>query len=309
MRSILAVLLSALLLAPMGTLAETGTIWLDAREQQDAGTFGGLKLSMGNRTVDSTTSEDYLDLPNIVEVYTATWCVNCVTSEEAMSEAVEDVDTVLIHYHRVWTEPEDPFGSDSTEERWVEYYGESSKSVVGEERIAPSLVVDGQRLHTGSRAKGVSLVDDYSQSLQVGNRAWFTGGTIDFSVTFTEAGASFSWNFDNLVFSCVDNCPTQTTTPWILFVEDSANFDEGSNNLEDYLHVNHEANQISGTNGTAILDVPETWDGEDMKAVLLIDWKIEKEGGNSFHDSLPGIGISTLFSLLLAVPLVRSRRQ
>ena len=140
MRSILAVFLSALLLAPMVTLAETGTIWLDARGQQDAGTFGGLTLPMGNGTVDSTTSADYVDLPNIVEVYTATWCVNCVTSEEAMSEAVEDVDAVLIHYHRVWIEPEDPFGSDSTEERWVEHYGESSKSVAGEERIAPSLV-------------------------------------------------------------------------------------------------------------------------------------------------------------------------
>ena len=135
MRTILAVLLSALLLAPMGALAETGTIWLDAREQQDAGTFGGLTLPMGNGTVDSTTSADFANLPNIIEVYTATWCVNCVTSE-AMSEAVQDADAVLIHYHRVWIEPEDPFGSDSTEERWVEHYGESSKSVAGEERIA-----------------------------------------------------------------------------------------------------------------------------------------------------------------------------
>ena len=309
MRSLLAVLLTALLLAPMGALGESGTIWVDARGQQDAGTFGGLTLEMGNGTEDDSKSVDYNDLPNIVEVYTATWCWNCVTSERAMSEAVEGTDAVLIHYHRVWVEPEDPFGSDSTEERWVGNYGESSKSVAGEERIAPSLVVDGQRLHTGSVAKGTSLVDDYSQSLQVGNRAWFTGGTIDFSVSFTESGASFSWNFDNLVFSCADDCPTQTTTPWIVFVEDSANFEDGSNNLEDYLHVNHAASQLSGTNGTEILDIPETWDGEDMKAILLIDWEIEKEGGNSFHDSLPAVGIATLLSLLAAVPLVRSRRQ
>ena len=309
MRSLLAVLLTALLLAPMGALGESGTIWVDARGQQDAGTFGGLTLEMGNGTEDDSKSVDYNDLPNIVEVYTATWCWNCVTSERAMSEAVEGTDAVLIHYHRVWIEPEDPFGSDSTEERWVGNYGESSKSVEREERIAPSLVVDGQRLHTGSVAKGTSLVDDYSQSLQVGNRAWFTGGTIDFSVSFTESGASFSWNFDNLVFSCADDCPTQTTTPWIVFVEDSANFEDGSNNLEDYLHVNHAASQLSGTNGTEILDIPETWDGEDMKAILLIDWEIEKEGGNSFHDSLPAVGIATLLSLLAAVPLVRSRRQ
>ena len=309
MRSLLAVLLTALLLAPMGALGESGTIWVDARGQQDAGTFGGLTLEMGNGTEDDSKSVDYNDLPNIVEVYTATWCWNCVTSERAMSEAVEGTDAVLIHYHRVWIEPEDPFGSDSTEERWVGNYGESSKSVEREERIAPSLVVDGQRLHTGSVAKGTSLVDDYSQSLQVGNRAWFTGGTIDFSVSFTESGASFSWNFDNLVFSCADDCPTQTTTPWIVFVEDSANFEDGSNNLEDYLHVNHAASQLSGTNGTEILDIPETWDGEDMKAILLIDWEIEKEGGNSFHDSLPAVGIATLLSLLAAVPLVRNRRQ
>ena len=309
MRSLLAVLLTALLLAPMGALGESGTIWVDARGQQDAGTFGGLTLDMGNSTEDDSKSVDYNDLPNIVEVYTATWCWNCVTNERAMSEAVEGTDAVLIHYHRVWIEPEDPFGSDSTEERWVGNYGESSKSVAGEESIAPSLVVDGQRLHTGSVAKGTSLVDDYSQSLQVGNRAWFTGGTIDFSVSFTESGASFSWNFDNLVFSCADDCPTQTTTPWIVFVEDSANFEDGSNNLEDYLHVNHAASQLSGTNGTEILDIPETWDGEDMKAILLIDWEIEKEGGNSFHDSLPAVGIATLLSLLAAVPLVRSRRQ
>ena len=308
MRSLLAVLLTALLLAPMGALGESGTIWVDARGQQDAGTFGGLTLEMGNGTEDDSKSVDYNDLPNIVEVYTATWCWNCVTNERAMNEAVEGTDAVLIHYHRVWIEPEDPFGSDSTEERWVGNYGESSKSVAGEERIAPSLVVDGQRLHTGSVAKGTSLVDDYSQSLQVGNRAWFTGGTIDFSVSFTESGASFSWNFDNLVFSCADDCPTQTTTPWIVFVEDLANFEDGSNNLEDYLHVNHAASQLSGTNGTEILDIPETWDGKDMKAILLIDWEIEKEGGNSFHDSLPAVGITTLLSLLAAVPLVRSRR-
>ena len=109
MRTILAVLISALLLAPMGALAETGTIWLDAREQQDAGTFGGLTLPMGNGTVDSTTSADFANLPNIIEVYRDLVCKLCNT-EEAMNEAVENLDA-QIHYHRVWIEPEDPFGS------------------------------------------------------------------------------------------------------------------------------------------------------------------------------------------------------
>ena len=309
MRSILAVLLSCLLLAPMAALAQSGTIWVDARDQQEAGTFGGLTLPMGNRSTDASITAEFNDLPNIVEVYTATWCTNCVTSEEAMSQAVEEVNAVLIHYHRVWFEIEDPFGSNSTEERWVDTYGTASKMAVGIERAAPTTVIDGQRMHTGSKAKGVSLSDDYSQSLKVGNRAWFMGGNVDFSVNFSESEAIFSWNYGDLISSCADECPTQFTTPWIMFVEDSASFEEGSNNLEDYQHVNHAAHKLSGTNGSISLDIPSTWDGEDMKAVLLIDWEIQKEDNNSVHDSLPGVGIATLLSLLAAVPLVRSRHQ
>ena len=139
MRSILAVLLSCLLLAPMAALAQSGTIWVDARDQQEAGTFGGLTLPMGNRSTDASINAEFNDLPNIVEVYTATWCTNCVTSEEAMSQAVEEVNAVLIHYHRVWFEIEDPFGSNSTEERWVDTYGTASKMAVGIDRAAPTL--------------------------------------------------------------------------------------------------------------------------------------------------------------------------
>ena len=293
MRTLLAVSLTALLLAPMGALAESGTIWVDARGQQDAGTFGGLTLSMGNGTGDASTSADYNELPNIVEVSTATWCI----------------DAVLIHYHRVWYEIEDPFGSDSTEERWEGVYGDASKEAIGSKRAAPTSVIDGQRMHTGSTAKGISLLDDYSQSLQVGNRAWFMDGTIDFSVSFSDSVASFSWNFDNLVSSCADDCPTQTTTPWVLFVEDSARFEDGSNNLEEYIHVNHAAVQLSGFNGTETIDVPSAWDGEDMNAVLLIDWEVEQDQGRDIFGNLPGIGVASLFSLLAAAPLVRSRQH
>ncbi len=309
MRTLLALALSALLLAPMGALAESQPIWTTARHQDDAGTFGGLTLALGNGTVDDSVSAEYNDLPNIVEVYTATWCVNCVTSENAMQQAASGSDAVFIHYHRVWFELEDPFGSDSTEERWVTTYGESSIDASARNRTAPSAVIDGQRLHTGLSPKGSSLVDDYSQSLMVGNRAWFMGGTIDFAVDFSGATPSFTWNFDNLIFSCADDCPPQRTTPWILFVEDSANFEEGFNGLEDYVHVAHSAVQLEGTNGTAELDVPMAWDGEDMKAVLLIDWDIEYPPAPGIGSPLPAVGIASLLSMLVAVPLARAGRQ
>ncbi len=309
MRTLLALAMTALLLAPMGALAESEPIWSTARHQEDAGTFGGLKLALGNGTIDASVAAEYNDLPNIVEVYTATWCMNCVTSENAMKQATDGVDAELIHYHRHWFEVEDPFGSVSTEERWVSVYGESSIEASHRNRTAPSSVIDGQRMHVGSSPKGTSLVDDYSQSLQVGNRAWFMGGTIQFSVDFSDATPSFTWNFDDLVFSCADDCPEQTTTPWILFVEDSARFEDGSNGLDDYVHVTHSAVQLSGTNGTAAIDAPSAWDGEDMNAILLIDWQIEHDSGPNVHSSLPGVGIATLFSLLAAVPLTRAARQ
>jgi len=309
MRTLLAVAFTALLLAPMGAYGEGLTVWNTARHQEDAGTFGGLTLALGNGTVDASASAEYNDLPNIVEVYTATWCMNCVTSEHAMHQATEGLDAVLIHYHRHWFEIQDPFGSNSTEERWVAAYGESSKEAGAPERAAPTSVIDGQRMHTGSAPKGTSLVDDYSQSLSVGNRAWFMGGTIDFSVDFSDATPSFTWNFDNLVFSCADDCPPQRTTPWILFVEDSANFEDGSNGLEDYLHVAHSAVQLEGTNGTAALDIPTAWDGEDMTAVLLIDWDIEHPPSPGIGSSLPAVGIASLLSMLAAVPLTRASRQ
>lgn len=309
MQRLLALTLTVLLLAPMGALAESEPIWITARHQDDAGTFGGLSLALGNGTVDVSTSAEYNDLPNIVEVYTATWCMNCVTSEHAMQQATDGTDAVLIHYHRAWFEIEDPFGSNSTEERWVSAYGQSSKDAGAPERAAPTSVIDGQRMHLGSAPKGTSLVDDYSQSLMVGNRAWFMGGTIDFSVVFSGATPSFTWNFDNLVFSCADDCPPQRTTPWILFVEDSANFEDGSNGLEDYVHVAHSAVQLEGTNGTAELDVPMAWDGEDMKAVLLIDWDIEYPPAPGIGSPLPAVGIASLLSMLAAVPLARARRD
>lgn len=309
MRTLFALALTALLLAPMGALAESEPIWSTARHQEDAGTFGGLTLALGNGTISASTSSEYTDLPNIVEVYTATWCSNCVISEHAMQQATEGTDSVLIHYHRHWYEIEDPFGSNSTEERWVEFYAESSIDAVGTERAAPTSVIDGQRMHAGSSPKGTSLVDDYSQSLSVGNRAWFIGGSIDFEVDFSGATPSFSWNFDDLIFSCADDCPPQTTTPWILFVEDSARFEDGSNGLEYYVHVAHSAVQLEGTSGTADFDVPETWDGEDMNAVLLIDWDIEHPPAPGVNNPLPAVGIATLLSMLAAIPLTRASRQ
>ena len=304
MRTLLALVLTAILLAPSAALAESDSVWVVARNQENAGTFGGLTLHLDGNSSSVTT--DYVDLPIIIETYTATWCKNCITSEGAMIEAASGLDVVQILYHRHWFEPEDPFGSNSTEERWVSTYGESSDNDVGKERAAPTSVIDGARMHTGSTPTGESLIGDYDLSLSVGNLAWFMGGEIRFSVNVVADVSTFSWSFDNLVFACADECPNQETTAWLMFVEDSANFEDGSNGLGDYHHVLHESIMLEGSNSSLTTEVPMTWDGNDMNAILLIDWEIEN---NESGFPLPGVGIATFLSLLVAVPLARANRE
>ncbi|GIT41595.1 MAG: hypothetical protein Ct9H300mP10_06050 [Methanobacteriota archaeon] len=41
----------------------------------------------------------------------------------------------------------------------------------------------------------------------------------------------------------------QILTAWLLFVEDSASFPDGSNGIGDYLHVLHDAIELDGLEG------------------------------------------------------------
>ncbi len=132
------------------------------------------------------------------------------------------------------------------------------------------------------------------------------GGEIQFSVNVIADVSTFSWSFDNLAFACADECPTQKTTAWLMFVEDSANFEDGSNGLDDYRHVLHESIMLEGSNSSLTTDVPVAWDGDDMTAILLIDWEIESSESGF---ELPGVGIATFLSLLVAVPLARAIRE
>ena len=63
---------------------------------------------------------------------------------------------------------------------------------------------------------------------------------------------------------------------------------------------------LEGSNSSLTTEVPMTWDGDDMNAILLIDWEIENNE-SGFH--LPGVGIGTFPSLLVAVPLARANRE
>ena len=125
----MALVLIALIVIPMQSSAATESLWDDARITDEIGTkygtIGGISIELSNTTYEESTS-GITDLPSIVEVYTATWCSNCIKTEQALDDAIGNLDVTRIHYHRHLYETLDPFGSNSTDSRWVENYGAGS---------------------------------------------------------------------------------------------------------------------------------------------------------------------------------------
>ena len=295
-------LISLLLLVPNQATAtsEQSSMWHDARTGADGGVLGALELSLTNETTDGEITLDYSEMTPVVEVYTATWCLNCVTTEQALDEAIGDSDVMRIHYHRHRSEPEDPFGNNATEHRWESTYGDASTAAVGLSRVAPSTVFDGERMHLGTTPSSSSLTNDYSTSLNVGQTSFDGSAQLSVSTYDSETRLMlFSWNITML--------PVETIglTPWLLFVEDSASFPEGSNGVGDYLHVLHDAVELNSLEGTASALVPVAWDGDDVSVILLIDWT---DRGPRACCALPGPGFAAVL-LCFLVALLPSRRE
>ena len=336
MRRLSALVLIALIVMPIQASAATDSLWDDARIVDEAGTqsgtIGGLSIEMSNTTFAESTS-DILDLPSIVEVYTATWCSNCVKTEQALDDAIVDLEVTRIHYHRHLYETLDPFGSNSTDSRWVETYGAGSLlstersmmasdggiiKIPGTERSAPSKVFDGERMYTGISTKSNSLLTDYSTALALGSSHPFaTNGSISLEVSasvtlpvnnqsenHTGEIVDYSFQWDISLWSEAD-FPWEVNS-WLMFVEHSAYYPEGSNGKVNYSHVLHEAVNIGNSHAGSIAIVPpEPWDGDDMSVVMVVDW--ESHGGSKSENSLPAPGVATLLCMLAALVPRRDR--
>ena len=88
MRPVLAVLLTSLILIPLTSSASIQVDWEEARSSSDSngGTIGGISLPLSENS--SSVSSEVSELPTVIEVYTATWCLNCVKTEGYMEEAI-----------------------------------------------------------------------------------------------------------------------------------------------------------------------------------------------------------------------------
>ena len=121
-----------LVLTPQQSLASSENIktWNDViSNYSDTGTLGGISVPLdGNNSSDSNTMAGD-EWPSLVEVYTATWCENCVTTQGIIDSLTlpEGKSMLKIHYHRFIAEVQDPFGSQTTDDRWIERYGPTSR--------------------------------------------------------------------------------------------------------------------------------------------------------------------------------------
>ncbi|MEC8926664.1 MAG: hypothetical protein VYB17_00210 [Candidatus Thermoplasmatota archaeon] len=215
----------------------------------------------------------------VVEVYTATWCQNCVYSEHALMDALENESATVLVTHRFIGESQDPFGTQAGDDRWIDLYGETSAQVAsGLERAAPSVVFDGYRFVAGSAPSGESLESDYSEMFADKHeyRFWDDGIKSEFTWTGNNSSGILEWDFDIY--------PVEPEwMSWrhhMMVVEHSAYFPEGGNGLEHYDDIVRAVIElnVTGNNGTALggqqeITLPTAYDGDDLALVVVHEWK------------------------------------
>ena len=262
MRKLLTLVLFVLLLLPTPAQA-AAPVNLDAQ-----GLVGGYSVDISAVGGTVSSSGTIADAPQVVEVYTATWCENCVPAEEALLESLEGEDVMILAMHRSIGEIEDPLGSDEGDQRWIDLYGAASKEAVGIERAPPTMVFDGARLKAGSTPEGDSLLADYEALFaDVDTSKSRSDWTSSLSWTGNNSSGELTWDFTS---SGADDL---AWTHRLMVVEASAYFPEGSNDLEHYDHAVRTMYTLDVAQKTVALNLPAAWDGDDLSLVLIHEWE------------------------------------
>jgi hypothetical protein len=272
MRKALPIVLFVMLLLPAPMQGVPATDLSDTQ-----GILGGNEIHLtGADGTTLTAGGNMEESPQVVEVYTATWCENCVPAEDALMAAIDGEDATVLAFHRFLGEAEDPLGTPLGDERWIALYGEASKEAVGIERAPPTMVIDGTRLKAGSSPDGESLESDYAEMFADKHEfRGYNGMESDFSWTGDNNSGTLNWKMDvleddNLIW-----------THRLMVVEASAYFPEGSNGLDNYTHVVRAVIDLNASlqdndrewGGEVQLDLPAAWDGDDLSLVLIHEWE------------------------------------
>lgn len=262
-------------------------------------------LDISNNSTETTAGGPLTEAPSIAEVYTATWCVNCVDAEHAMMDAIGNDDVTILTYHRFIGENKDPFGTEEGDNRWINLYGEYSSAAAGITRAAPTIIFNGTQMRVGSVPEGDSLQEDYEELL--------AKPSPDFSM-HGASGSQFSWSGNNSSGALTWSLDVNTNfnaSNWnhrLMVVEHSAYFPEGSNGLEYYEDVIRAVYTLDGENSsgdtfgnTTSFDLPPAWDGDDLSLVLVHEVKFPEGGDDDSGESEEGERETTQLGIVIWV--------
>ena len=308
MRKSLCLLIIALLI----TFGATSSVAAPSKPT-DAGILFGGQWSLANES--AVVSTNLSDLPPVVEVYTATWCSNCVTVEHALDDIEDESGLHQYHIHRSINELQDPLGSTEIDQRFIDRYGTQAP---------PAVIFNGSTIKIGSIAESDSLEEDFTQLSSV--HLGLTGQS-DFawSPTSIDSGmVVWSLDIENLL---VPEGSSLVAQAWI--VEDTARFEDGTNGLENYPHVVRgiiELDSMDITNasvsmsGNSSIALPPAYDDSDLSVHLLyqVNHPVEQAAGetecvgeacDTIDESLPATSLLSSVSVLIAVALLRKENH
>jgi len=280
MRRLLLALLTVFLLMPSANAVPSNDI------SETQGILGGYSLDLSGNMTNGSVGGTFESAPGIAEVYTATWCTNCVDAEHALIDAIGEEDVTILTHHRFIGESKDPFGTQAGDDRWNEFYGNASNESVGMKRAPPTIIFHGNQMKVGSTPDGDSLEADYTTML---NDNWHEYTNSDFNSEFTWTGNNstgvLDWNMD-VEMAGVESLPSSLIwTHRLMVVEHSAHFPEGSNGLEYYEDVVRAVIDLEASiqddglavGGSVELQLPAAWDGDDMSLVLVHEWVMPEQ--------------------------------
>ena len=274
------------------------------------GVLGGYSLDLSGNMTDGSAGGSMADAPSIAEVYTATWCTNCVDAEHALMDVVDNEDVTILTHHRFISETEDPFGTQAGDDRWNEFYGDASNASVGMKRAPPTIIFHGNQVKVGSVADGASLEADYTAMLDATHEYTNSGSNSEFTWTGNNSSGVIVWSMDVAGFP-----ETLIWTHRLMIVEHSAYFPEGSNGLENYEDVVREVVDLEAAiqdnglivGGSVELQLPAAWDGDDLSLVLIHEWvrpadleSEPKEEENGLPGFLAPLGLIALGAAAMA---------
>ena len=255
-----AVLLAIFLL---GSTAPTTTA-LPAVEVDNGMIFGGQSTTTSNA---SAMTENLSDLAAVVEIYTATWCDNCVYVEHAIEEVYANGLLTPYHFHSTLS---DPFGDEALEQRFRDRY----VHLTDYSHSPPGSVFNGTVKKAGSVPDSNVHDNDHDNRVeeftQLAQRDLGLGkGSTMFTWTpTTERSGTIGWVLD-IDDRMLENM-TLNVTAWV--VESSAEYEEGSNGQGTYPHIVREIVSLGDTTeGSAVVNLPEPHDGDDLEIHLIYE--------------------------------------